>query len=124
MDCEGCKQDRPPEKEQSLHHEDQGLESTNSDATTRDQSHSNTEERSPEKTFRRSGTLNELESGTRHVKLDSPVRSHVTHTQHASSRSSAGEIEKKKTYTLSQAFFIVAGGLAIKRPSHSAKSLT
>ena len=117
MDCKGCKQDKSPEKEQSLHHEDQVLESTNSDVTTRDQSYLNTEESSPERTVRRSGTLNELESGTRHVRLDSPVQSHVTHTQHTSSRSSAGELERTKTYTLSQAFFIVAGGLAIETKS-------
>ena len=117
MDCEGCRQDKSPEKEQSPHHEDQVLESTNSDVTTRDQSYLNTKESSPERTFRSSGTLNELESGTRHVRLDSPVRSHVTHTQHTSSRLSAGELEKTKTYTLSQAFFIVAGGLAIETKS-------
>ena len=85
--------------------------------TTRDQSYINTEESSPERTFRRSGTLNELESGTRHVRLDSPVQSHVTHIQHTSSRSSAGDLERTKTYTLSQAFFIVAGGLAIETKS-------
>ena len=117
MDCEGCKQDRSSEKEQSLHHEDQVLESTNKDVTTQDQSYLNTEEGSHKRSLRRSGTLNELESGTRHVRLDSPVRKYVTQTQHTSSRSSAGELEKTKTYTLSQAFFIVAGGLAIETKS-------
>ena len=84
---------------------------------TREQRVSDTEGSLPERIFRRSGTLNELESGTRHARLDSPARSQVTLTQHTSSTSPATMTEEPKTYTLGQAFFIVAGGLAIETKS-------
>ena len=115
--CDGCKRRKSPEKEQSLHQENHFSEDMKDDVESRDQSALNPEDRSYEADFRRAGTLNELEKGTRHARLNSPAQSHFTSLQHKSPMSPAVKKEKANLYTLGQAFFIVAGGLAIETES-------
>lgn len=123
--CERCERDKSPEKEQPLQHENQFSESIKNVVDSRDQSAFSPEGKSYEGDFGRSGTLNEFESGTRHARLDSPAQSHVTPLQYKSSMSPASKMEEEKMYTLGQAFFIVAGGLAIETKSfHEERYLT
>ena len=73
-----------------------------------------------ERVVRRSGTLNELESGTHHVRLDcvsQRCESHAAPIQTISSATPFSKPDKAEMYTLAQAFFIVAGGLAIQTKS-------
>lgn len=78
--------------------------------------------------IRRSGTLDQLEQGLRHNKGNSRVQSGLSYAasiRQALSRSSSKKQPKAPKYSLSQAFFIVAGGLAVKTKSfHNEPYLT
>jgi len=70
--------------------------------------------------IRRSGTLNELERGLRHIRGDSRVQSGLSYGAsvcQAFSRSPSNKQPNAPKYSLSQAFFIVAGGLAVETKS-------
>lgn len=71
-------------------------------------------------TIRRSGTLNQLEQGLRHIRGNLRVQSGLSYAasiRQAFSRSSSNKQPNASKYSLSQAFFIVAGGLAVKTKS-------
>ena len=122
-DCERCKQDKSSKQIESPHHENQVSESDNGGISHADETVFDSEEGPLERGVRKSGTLNELESGSRQMGLDSLAQRRVSHAAPTQTKSSAipsSESGKAEMYTLPQAFFIVAGGLAIETKSFHA----
>jgi hypothetical protein len=80
----------------------------------------NTIEHQGQTAIQRSGTLDMLEKGVHHVTQDSWVQygfSYATSVQQVFSKSTGSKPGRNLAYTLRQAFFVAAGGLAVETKS-------